>query len=533
MKQQHHHSALSTAWLGRIGAAVGTILLCTLTGPALSATAPPPATSEAAAVMAGKVQPVHAVLGKSTVLQLNDPATRMAVGNPSIADVTLLNPREFYILGKGLGSTNLVIWTRNGSVSVFDILVNIDASALQDKLAQLLPDEKNIKVTTAADSVVLSGSVSDVGAVERAVAIAEAYVRNSNRSLVMPVTAGDAKVESGTRITVGGPQGSGGAALRDAGARVVNLLQVSNPHQVMLEVKVAEVSRTLLDKLGAGFNFNRISGSGNWSYQLFGNFLTDSSGFLEALRKTGQAVAIDAEKTDGLVKILAEPNIMAVSGQTGSFLAGGKIFIPVARADNAVGGTTISLEEKEFGIGLQFTPTVLGAGRINLVVAPEVSELSQTGSPFTTINGQTAILPSFTVRRASTTVQLDDGQSLAIAGLIKNNVTETVRAFPILGELPIIGALFRSSEFQNDKTELVFVITPRLVKTLPPDYALPTDSFTPPSRAGFFLGGKMEGSTEEEGADTQAQPADAPAADAPAANTTQAWPESGGFVDPN
>lgn len=532
MKQQNHHSALSTAWLGRIGAAVGTIILCSLAAPAVLAADPPSASTEAAAVMAGKVQPVHAVLGKSTVLQLNDPATRMAVGNPSIADVTLLNPREFYILGKGLGSTNLVIWTRNGSVSIFDILVNIDASALQDKLAQLLPDEKNIKVTTAADSVVLSGSVSDVGAVERAVAIAEAYVRNSNRSLVMPVTAGDAKVDAGTRITVGGTQGGGGA-LRDAGARVVNLLQISSPSQVMLEVKVAEVSRTLLDKLGAEISMSRTNGS--WSYRLLSEFLSDGNAFLSAFKNASKSISIDAQKTDGLVKILAEPNIMAVSGQTGSFLAGGKIFIPVARADSAGGGATISLEEKEFGIGLQFTPTVLGAGRINLVVAPEVSELSQTGSPFTTINGQTSILPSFTVRRASTTVQLNDGQSLAIAGLIKNNVTETVRAFPILGELPIIGALFRSSEFQNDKTELVFVITPRLVKPLPPDYALPTDSFTPPSRAGFFLGGKMEGGEEQDSADQQ-QAAEAPANEAqpaPAADSSEAQPEAGGFVDPN
>lgn len=532
MKQQHHHSALSTSWLGRIGAAVGGILLCALAMPTFAATQPatPPAGSEpAATVTAGKVHPVQAVLGKSTVLQLADPATRMAVGNPSIADVTLLNPREFYILGKGLGSTNLVIWTRNGGVTVFDILVNIDASALQDKLGQLLPNEKNITVTTAADSVVLSGSVSDVGTLERALAIAEAYVRNSNRALVLPVTAGDAKVEASTRITVGGPSGSGGAAVRDAGARVVNLLQVNNPHQVMLEVKVAEVSRTLLDKLGAEFAFSRTSGSGNWTYQLLGNFLTDSSGLLAALRKTGQAVSIDAEKTDGLVKILAEPNIMAISGQTGSFLAGGKIFIPVARSDNTLGGTTITLEEKEFGIGLQFTPTVLAAGRINLMVAPEVSELSQTGSPFTTINGQTSVLPSFSVRRASTTVQLNDGQSLAIAGLIKNNVTETVRAFPILGELPIIGALFRSSEFQNEKTELVFVITPRLVKTLPPDYALPTDSFTPPSRAGFFLGGKMEGGAEKEADKRAPAPSNTPPNREAA---TEIKSESGGFVTP-
>jgi len=212
----------------------------------------------------------------------------------------------------------------------------------------------------------------------------------------------------------------------------------------------------------------------------------------------GEVMAVDIDgfrdKTnDGLVRILAEPNIMAISGQEASFLAGGKIFIPVARDNNQTGGTTITLEEKEFGVGLKFKPTVLEGGRIHLKVAPEVSELNAQGNPFTTVGGVTSVLPSFTVRRAETTLQLHDGQSFMIAGLVKNDVAESVNRIPGLGELPIIGALFRSSEFQKDKTELMFVITPRLVKPLPPDYALPTDAFVEPSRAEFFLGGKMEG----------------------------------------
>ncbi|MCZ7559019.1 MAG: hypothetical protein M5U30_02345 [Burkholderiaceae bacterium] len=192
--------------------------------------------------------------------------------------------------------------------------------------------------------------------------------------------------------------------------------------------------------------------------------------------------------------MLAEPNIVSISGQEASFLAGGKIFIPVSRTNAATGVPTITLEEKEFGVGLKFTPTVLDGGRINLQVAPEVSELSQTGSPFTTVNGETSVLPSFTTRRAQTTVQLNDGQSFAIAGLIKNNVTETIKRFPVLGEVPVLGALFRSSEFQTDRSELMFVVTARLVKPLPPDHALPTDNFVPPSRTEFFLNGQLEGS---------------------------------------
>jgi pilus assembly protein CpaC len=202
---------------------------------------------------------------------------------------------------------------------------------------------------------------------------------------------------------------------------------------------------------------------------------------------------IDAQKDDGLVKTLAEPTIMAISGQEASFLAGGKIFIPVARDNNQTGGTTITLEEKEFGVGVKFKPTVLEGGRIHLKVAPEVSELNAQGNPFTTIGGVTSVIPSFTVRRAETTLQLHDGQSFMIAGLVKNDVAESVNRIPGLGEIPILGALFRSSEFQKDKTELMFVITPRLVKPLPPDYALPTDAFVEPSRVEYFLGGKMEG----------------------------------------
>jgi pilus assembly protein CpaC len=348
------------------------------------------------------------------------------------------------------------VWSKAEQTTVVDVVVGMDTAGLQGKLQQFLPEEKNITVASAADSLVLSGSVSDAVKVSRAVALAEAF-----------------------------------------GAKtVVNLLRTAAPQQVMLEVKIAEISKTLLDKLGVQFKYGTVSGS--WTYSILSDFLTETSGVASAVNAGGKkSLTLDAEKKDGLVKVLAEPNIMAISGQKGSFLAGGKIFIPVARTNETTGGTTITLEEKEFGVGLVFTPTVLEGGRINLNLTPEVSEVLQAGTPFTTVNNTTAILPSFTVRRASTTVQLNDGQSFAIAGLIKNNVNETIKAFPILGEIPILGALFRSSEFQNDRTELVFVVTPRLVKPLPPNYKLPTDDFIAPTRSEFFLEGKMEGTPKE------------------------------------
>ncbi|MGH8034640.1 MAG: type II and III secretion system protein family protein, partial [Lysobacterales bacterium] len=245
--------------------------------------------------------------------------------------------------------------------------------------------------------------------------------------------------------------------------------------------------------------FKATRRNGNWTFSLLSNLLSGGAGLLSAIKNTnGNGFTLDAEKNDGLIKILAEPNLVAISGQEASFLAGGKIFIPVGRTNNATGATTITLEEKEFGVGVKFTPTVLEGGRIHLKVAPEVSELSQTGSPFTTLGGETAILPSFTTRRAQTSVQLMDGQSLAIAGLIKNNVKQAVDRVPGLGEIPVVGALFRSTEFKGDRSELMFVITPRLIKPLDPNYILPTDSFTPPSRGEFYLGNKLEGSGHED-----------------------------------
>lgn len=474
----------------------------------------PPAVADAYADAAQIGPQMNLVIGKSTLLRLPSAIDRISVGNPNIADVTLISGRELYLLGKTVGGTNVILWRKGGSTTIVDVVVNIDAARLESRIAELLPGETGIRVNTAADSIVLLGEVSSATKAEQAVLIAEAYVRNLNRGLVMPIVAGSGQAATGTTISVSEARNVGGTVAA-AGSRVVNMLRISEPQQVMLEVKVAEVSKTLLDKLGSEFSMSRTSGS--WTYAIANSLLSGGAGLLSAFKNPNNHLAVDAEKKDGLVKILAEPNIIAISGQEGSFLAGGKIFIPVARTNAVSGLSTITLEEKEFGVGLKFLPTVLEGGRINLRVAPEVSELSQTGSPFTTVDGTTAILPSFTTRRAQTTVQLGDGQSFAIAGLIKSNVNETIKRFPVLGEVPVLGALFRSNEFQTDKTELMFVVTPRLVKPLPPNYAMPTDHFVPPSRSEFFLGGKMEGSTAapESGAGTP-PPAPAPVQESPA-----------------
>jgi pilus assembly protein CpaC len=392
--------------------------------------------------------------GKSALVPLPGDAARLSIGNPEVADVVLINPREAYVVGKKVGSTNVFVWTKSGRTTVIDVYVDLDNAGLKARLDSLVTGSEAVRVASVADSVVLSGRVSDAVKAERLVALANAY------------TGGDKKV--------------------------VNLMVVEGSQQVMLEVKVAEVSKTLLDRLGVDWSVSRL---GSTTFTFLSHLLSGANSSIGANHPGGRTTGtfnMDAEVKNGLVKVLAEPTIMAMSGQEGAFLAGGKIFIPVPQSAG-LGGVTITLEEKEFGVGLRFVPTVLEDNRINLRVTPEVSELSQVGIPVTTLNGQTNILPSITTRRASTTVQLRDGETFAIGGLIKNNVTETVKALPIVGELPVLGALFRSSEFQTDRSELLFIVTPHLVKPLAGAPILPTDSFVEPSRAEFLLEGRVEG----------------------------------------
>jgi pilus assembly protein CpaC len=421
--------------------------------------------------------------GKSTLMRLPSPATRLSVGDSRIADVILLNPSEVYMLGKATGSTNLIIWDKNNDATIIDISVGIDTVALRSRIDQLLPNEKNIKLTTAADTVIISGTATDVVKADQIMSIATAYVQRSSR-------AGQSPGGGGATPAAGAAPAAGGGA--STAPKVVNMMSVSAAQQVMLEVKVAEVSKSLTDQLGASVGFTRAIGG--WTTALFSNLLSNTASTLSGTNnRNGDKLSADAQRKDGLIKVLAEPNIMAISGQDASFLAGGKIFIPVSQ-DSASGSNKITLEEKEFGVGVKFTPTVLEGGRINLKVLSEVSDLNKDGIGITAsgISG-TAILPSFTTRRAATTVQLFDGQSFAIGGLIKSNATANIKALPGLGEVPVLGALFSSSDFQTDQTELVFIITPHLVKPLPADYKLPTDGYIQPSRAEFFLGGKMEG----------------------------------------
>ncbi|WP_396333766.1 type II and III secretion system protein family protein [Burkholderia anthina] len=428
---------------------------------------------------------VSVPLGKSLLVPMPEPVRNRTIGNPAVAQATMVSPQTLYILGLSVGTTNMIVQGRSGACRVIDVAVGADAAGLQASLQQLMPAEHDIHVSTAAGTIVLAGNVSSSQAAQQAMLIAHAY--------------GDSAGE-------GGGKGGGG---------VLNMLSVTSPQQVMLEVKVAEVSKTLINQLGSAFNIQ--GGFGSWSGALVSNLLAGvaSGAVFNKANNKPFSIAADAQNTDNLVKILAEPNLVTISGQEATFLAGGKVFIPVPQSSGN-GTSTITLQEEEFGVALKFTPTVLANGRINLKVAPEVSDLSQTGVTLSATNvGGTSILPLITTRRASTTVQMSDGESFAIGGLIKDNATGALKAIPGVGEVPVLGALFRSTSFQQDRTELIFLITPHLVKPLQTaDVPLPTDSFSKPSEADVYATGNMEGRGGVR--KPAAQPANgAPAPDAP------------------
>lgn len=406
-------------------------------------------------------QTLRLVAGKSTLLSLPQDIVRVSVGNPEVADVVLTHPREVYLLGRKHGQTNLMLWSKNSVTRLHDIAVSADTETLQAKLQEWVPGIEGLKIESLGDHLLVSGLAQDAVKAQRAMHMAEAF---------------------------GGEK------------KVINLLRVGSAQQVMLEVKVAEVSRNLLDELGVDLTVTRVAG--DTTLRLLTQLVSTAvgtgpsqspGGSVRASRANGRTDGSLTGRTDkDLVKILAEPTITAIHGQEGSFLAGGRIYIPVPQTSSA-GATTITLEEKEFGVGLRFLPTVLEDGLINLRVTPEVSELSQEGTLIRGANNVSSLLPAITTRRASTTVQLRNGESFVIGGLIKSNVTEAIKAFPVLGELPILGALFRSTSFQTQKSELLFVVTPHLARPLASAPRLPTDGFVPPSRSELFLEGRLEG----------------------------------------
>lgn len=398
----------------------------------------------------GKHAGIEISLGKSRLYQYSQPITRISVADAAIADVMVVSPKQIYLLGKKVGSTNVFIWHGNQSLSTLNVTVGIDSVSVQSLISQLLPSEKNIRVFPAGESLVLAGQLTDAVKVQQAVQIAQEFT----------------------------------------GKKVLNMTTTDHLPQVLLEVKIAEMDKAISDALGV-----QVQGS-NFSFNML-NGATAPLGFAATASGTiGSTTAwLQAQINSGLIKILAEPNIMAISGQEGEFLAGGIVYLPVPQSTSA-GGSIITLQAQNYGVGVKFTPTVLSEGRINLKVSPQVSEVNTQGITVTS-GSSTTVLPSITTRQASTTVQLYDGQSFAIGGLIKNNVAEVISAFPGLANLPILGALFRSSTFKADRSELLIVVTPHIVQPLNARPILPTDKYIPPTQSDFFVNGQLQGARPE------------------------------------
>lgn len=438
-------AALSLALLGSAAHAQRSV-----TPTPLGRQAPPSRVVTVAPQSARQALNLTVPLGKSEVLRVDQAFADLAVGDAKIADVVALTDRSVYVLGKALGTTNLTIYAQNHQlIAVVNVVVTQDIAGLKAMLYELMPNER-IEVRPANDSIILSGIVSSAGQAGRAVEVAQRFAPD----------------------------------------KVVNMLQVSGTQQVMLAVKVAEMSRTVARDLGikpsltlgsnARFTFTTLdplntnafaAGVVNWA-----------TGFLSL------TALIDALEQKGVVKVLAEPNLIALSGDTANFLAGGEF--PVPEVQSATTGVpTITVAFKPFGVSLAFTPTVVDGDLINLVVAPEVSQIDPTTS--VVISGFS--IPGISTRRATTTVELRDGQSLAIAGLLQSNLADQVRQLPGLGDLPVIGALARSSSFQRKETELVIIVTPSLIKpSTAGTLAAPTDNFVPPSTVDLFFKGRVE-----------------------------------------
>ena len=410
---------------------------------------------------------VTLTVGKSTIINSAVPVKRVSLAAPEIADFVLLSPTQIYLTGKSPGVTNMFVWKNGEITAVYDLHVIADVSRLKKKLYELLPEEENLQITAANDAISLSGTVSSTESLSRVLAVAKAYVPND---------------------------------------KIINLVEVAGVHQVMLEVRVAEMSRSLGKRLG--FNFNYLRDGEDFAISKLAsltqlvqpenaNLETPGSPFsvfvspqINALfriwdGKTSWTWFIDALKEEGLVKILAEPTLISLSGQSADFLAGGEFPVPVPQ-----GLGTTAIEYKSFGVGVSFKPVVLSDRKISMKVTPEVSELDFS----TAVLLEGFVVPGLSTRRASTVVELGDGESFAIAGLLKENVRDIISKFPLLGDLPILGALFRSSEFQKNETELIIIVTPHLVKPLNMEkQPLPTDAYIEPTDSEFFLLGILEG----------------------------------------
>ncbi|MBA3526266.1 MAG: type II and III secretion system protein family protein [Sphingomonas sp.] len=417
-----------------------------------------PAQAVAQSVAATPSETLNLSQGTGALVRLSGPMTDVFVANDTIADVQVRSSTQLYVFGKGRGETTVYATGRDGRVVyAANVRVGNNISSVDEMLRMAMPDAA-IQATPMNNLVLLTGTVGAPTDVEEAQRLVQAYVGE--------------------------------------GTQVVSRLRSATPLQVNLKVRIAEVNRSLLKQIGFNLFSNDTSGGDTFSVNRGDITPIDTAGGGFAIQNIpgGSTLALggkilgldfigalDLLESDGVVSTLAEPNLTALSGETASFLAGGEFPIPVNEGNDG-----ITIEYKQYGVALAFTPIVLSDGRISMRVRPEVSELSTEGA--IRLNGFD--VPALTTRRAETTVELGSGQSFMLGGLLRNVNTNSVDKAPFLGDLPILGALFRSSSYRRQETELVIVVTPYLVRPVSGRMALPTDGYQSPTAAGQTLLGQ-------------------------------------------
>lgn len=381
--------------------------------------------------------------GKSAVVEADAAFATIVVADPEIAEAMPTSNRSFFVRGKQPGGTTVLIYDDAGAIAeLIEVEVKLGLDELRGDLRRLLPGEI-IDVYAVHDGVYLDGKVTTAAAAEMALQLAERHV----------------------------PGG------------VANGLSVGQSQQVMLEVRFLEASRNAVREIGFGNTINANDVVVGTESGTVSGLLEKTLAVFTNVGGENIDIRLRALEEKGVIRTLAEPNLVALSGDTASFLAGGEFPIPVASRDNEV-----TVEFKKFGVSLDFTPTVLGDGLVNLRVRPEVSALDRGNG----IRASNIDIPGISVRRADTTVELHDGQAFAIAGLLQNNYSNDVRQTPWIGNVPVLGALFSSKRYQRNETELVIIVTPRLVQPFshPEAVASPLDAVAEPTEAELFLLGQ-------------------------------------------
>ncbi|MFA7430235.1 MAG: type II and III secretion system protein family protein [Rhodospirillaceae bacterium] len=436
----------------------------------------------------GPATPLEMAVGRTMAVPLRAPISDVIVANPAVVDVLVRGPRQVYVLGRGPGATNIFFIGANGDVVLnAEVLVSADLTAAKTVLARLLP-EANIELRAVGQSVVMSGSVHSAREAADAQAVVEQFLGTGLPGGLQATerAAGGASAEAGAAEAFQAV--SGGGASRGAGqVRVINALRVIGDQQVLLQVKVAEIQRTTLKALSVNIGGNNITST--LPFPAGEPVVSAVTGGMSALGI--DSMAFDVLESQGLIKVLAEPNLTAISGETANFLAGGEIPVPSDVDDQG----NVRVTFREFGVSLSFTPVVLSNNQLSLRIATEVSRVSEENAlPFVIRGtGREVSIKGLSVRRADSTVTLPSGGSLMIAGMLQNDEINSFSGVPGLMDIPVIGALFRSHEFRNQRTELVVVVQAFRVRPIEfaKGMALPTDGFVPASDLDIYLLGRL------------------------------------------